>query len=335
LLLVSSASSSLAMVLACLYAYSIVAGRLIINIPQMAMSHGVANALGFSLCGLIAWRFVRPPARSLPPGVPLSRLSSRGFYTGPKYFEQIKAVSTSKATPRGLVDDLEMYRRSDFDPSLVDGEVRAFYEQTGSYRLLVRPHWRRGFRTGGRVAHRLGTCIGQMRLPVETERMEDRIESRILPVEDSVDGRVGVRAWVRTYEGTDEAMYAAAYATHSMRGDTYMNIAFPVPGGNVSSILHMDFAGTDAGAAASRGVTLSTLSRARPGGDQGVYFANRLLPVRLPINETITVWPADMKDAPFEIKRSTEKVKLLARHEMWIFGIKFLELDYEIFPAEP
>ncbi|HYY55977.1 MAG TPA: YndJ family protein, partial [Pyrinomonadaceae bacterium] len=82
LLLVSSASSSLAMVLACLYAYSIVAGRLIINIPQMAMSHGVANALGFSLCGLIAWRFVRPRARSLPPGMPLSRLSSRRWYAG-------------------------------------------------------------------------------------------------------------------------------------------------------------------------------------------------------------------------------------------------------------
>ncbi|HYY56221.1 MAG TPA: hypothetical protein VE842_02760, partial [Pyrinomonadaceae bacterium] len=296
----------------------------------------VANALGFSLCGLIAWRFVRPLARSLPPGVPLSRLSSRGWYAGPKYFEQINAVSTSKATPRGIVDDLEMYRRSDFDAGLIDGEVRAFYEQTVGYRLLVRPHWRRGFRTGGRIAHRLGTWIGQMRLPVETERMEDRIESRILPVEDSVDGRIGVRAWVRTYEGTDKAMYAAAYATHSIGGDTYMNIAFPVPGGNVSSILHMDYAGSDAAAASSaRGLTLSTLARVRPGGDQGVYFANRLLPVRLPINETITVWPADSKDAPVEIVRSTEKVKLLARHEMWIFGMKFLELHYEIFPDEP
>jgi hypothetical protein len=25
---------------------------------------------------------------------------------------------------------------------------------------------------------------------------------------------------------------------------------------------------------------------------------------------------------------------VLARHEMWLCGIKFLELDYEIFPVE-
>lgn len=55
LLIVSSFSSTIAMVLACAYAYSIVSKRLIINIPHMAMSHGTMNALGFSLCGLLAW----------------------------------------------------------------------------------------------------------------------------------------------------------------------------------------------------------------------------------------------------------------------------------------
>jgi YndJ-like protein len=332
LLAVSAASSSFAMVLACLYAYSIVAGRLIINIPQMAMFHGVSNALGFSLCGLIAWCFIRPSARAPAPGLPFSRLASR-TYTGPKFFEQLKAVSSSKAAPRGLVDDLEMYARADFDPGAIDREVRAFYEQTAQYDLLVRPRWRRGFRLGGRIAHRLGAFVGQMRLPVETERLEDRIESRLLPIEDSIDGREGVRAWVRTYEGTDKAMYVAAYATHAAEGNTYMNIAFPVPGGNVSSILHMSGLGEENEAAAGgRGIILSTLPCRWAGGDQGVYFANRLLPVRLPINETITVWAANMKDAPFDIPVSMKDSKVLARHEMWLFGIKFLELDYEIFP---
>ena len=58
LLLVSSVSCLPAMVLACAYAYSIVFQKLIIDIPQMAMTHGVANAFGFSLCGLVAWCFV-------------------------------------------------------------------------------------------------------------------------------------------------------------------------------------------------------------------------------------------------------------------------------------
>lgn len=330
LLLISSVASSLAMVLACIYAYSIAARRLIISIPQMAMFHGVANALGFSLCGLIAWSFIRPQARSPAPGLPFSKLSSNGF-TGPDYFERTGALSNIKAAPHGLVDELEVYARADFDTRSVHSDVRSFYERTDQYALLVRPRWMWGFRVGGRIAQRLGALIGQMRLPIETERPEDRIESRILPIEDTLDGRENVRAWVRTYEGTRKAMYVAAYATHSVLGNTYMNIAFPVPGGNVSSILHLS--GLDAVTGdGGRGIILSTLPHVLPGGDQGVYFANRLTPVRLPINETITVWAAVMKDAPFDIPVSMKNSKVLARHEMWLFGIKFLELDYEIFP---
>jgi YndJ-like protein len=59
LLTVSSASAVSAMVLASAYAYSIVVGQLIISIPQMAVSHGITNALGFSLCGLLAWSLIR------------------------------------------------------------------------------------------------------------------------------------------------------------------------------------------------------------------------------------------------------------------------------------
>lgn len=55
LLVLSSISSLISMVLASLYAYSIVTKTLIVDIPQMAMSHGIINALGFSLCGLLAW----------------------------------------------------------------------------------------------------------------------------------------------------------------------------------------------------------------------------------------------------------------------------------------
>jgi hypothetical protein len=59
LLILSSVSSLVAMVLASLYAYSIFARTLIIDIPHMAMSHGILNAFGFSLCGLLAWAIVR------------------------------------------------------------------------------------------------------------------------------------------------------------------------------------------------------------------------------------------------------------------------------------
>ena len=55
---IAAVSSCAAMVLACLYAYSIVTHTLIIRIPTMAMTHGVLNAFGFVTCSLIAWSII-------------------------------------------------------------------------------------------------------------------------------------------------------------------------------------------------------------------------------------------------------------------------------------
>lgn len=60
LLIISSLSTFVSMTLASLYAYSIVTKKLIIDIPQMAMTHGIINAFGFALCGLLAWSLLRP-----------------------------------------------------------------------------------------------------------------------------------------------------------------------------------------------------------------------------------------------------------------------------------
>lgn len=55
LLLIAALSSCTAMLLACLYAYSLVAHVLILRIPTMAMTHGLLNAFGFATCSLLAW----------------------------------------------------------------------------------------------------------------------------------------------------------------------------------------------------------------------------------------------------------------------------------------
>jgi hypothetical protein len=46
------------MILATVYAYSIVRQVLVIDIPHMAVTHGVINAFGFALCGLLGWTFL-------------------------------------------------------------------------------------------------------------------------------------------------------------------------------------------------------------------------------------------------------------------------------------
>ena len=327
LLAVSSISSFSAMVLACLYAYSIVVKTLIIDIPHMAMTHGVVNAFGFALCGLLAWSILPVQTRAPPPGIPFSRLPVRR-HAGPDYFARVGALSNTRAQPRGLVDQFSIFRRADFDPEQVDPAVKSFYEETFRYRLIVRPYWQPGFRVAGRIAHLLGTWVGQLTLPIAAEKLETGVESCLSCIDDASDGRTGVRGWTRTYGGTSKAMYVAAYATHSRSANTYMNIAFPLPGGNLSSILHV--ATITSSGDRGGGIVLSTLNHAHIGGDQGVYYANRIIPIRLPINEVITVWSIRRKSNE-AVDAQDSLPALQARHEMWIFGINFLKLDYDIF----
>ena len=63
LLLVAAACSCAAMVLACLYSYSLATKTLIIDIPTMAVTHGLLNAFGFVSCSLLAWLQAFPSRR--------------------------------------------------------------------------------------------------------------------------------------------------------------------------------------------------------------------------------------------------------------------------------
>jgi len=55
LLAIAALASCAAMVLACLYSYSLVAKILILKIPTMAMTHGILNAFGFATLSLLVW----------------------------------------------------------------------------------------------------------------------------------------------------------------------------------------------------------------------------------------------------------------------------------------
>ena len=64
LLVIGALSTCVAMVLACLYAYSLATKILIIDIPTMALTHGLLNAFGFVTCSLLAWTVITLHSRS-------------------------------------------------------------------------------------------------------------------------------------------------------------------------------------------------------------------------------------------------------------------------------
>lgn len=326
-LTLSSLSLLGAMVLAIGYGVSEYVEYPHVDIPTMVEFHGPLNAYGFVLMGLLAWLMVGPISLNCG-AIPFSRLKGRGRI-GQDFFERIGAVAETGANPRGLVDDLSDYRRSNFAPDSVHADIRAFYECTNEYDMLVRPQWHPGFRVGLRLFKLIAKRSGQMDFPLPDEARENVIRSKILPIDSSLDGRVNVRAWVREFSRTKKALYAAAYSQHRNDDRTYMNIAFPFPGCNLTSILRLEPLSADG---VSSGIILTTLSETDP-GDEGVYLVFGSFPVRVPINETITVWAPEMPGFPFYgAACRREDVTVLARHDMWFLGFRFLTLDYFIFP---
>jgi hypothetical protein len=327
-LAVSALAILAGMAFAAAYAVSRLAGAPLLTIPTMALVHGLTNALGFALPALLAWSALQPLSQWPAPGIPFSRLHSAGR-VGPTFYARSGAIPAGAAPPAGIVDDLQAYARADFDPAALHPAVRAFYEHTADFDLRVFPHWRRVFRPGARLVKAVNARLGQMNLPLDAERREDVMLSRLVALDAARDGRPDARGWIRTYAQTGAPAYVAAYANHALGGQTYMNIAFPTPGGNVTSVLRIEALP----AAGGHGVLLTTLPaagargvRIPEGGDEGVYFANALLPLRLPLDESIYVWPAQNG-----VTRFPDTV-VVARHDMWLLGARFLTLEYEIYP---
>lgn len=291
---------------------------------HMLLAHGFVNALGFVSAGLSAFRILRPASRwSI--GIPWSRIAAQGK-VGPRFFEDAGLVDADRdPQPRGLADDFR-----ELDASCHD-DVRAFYEETRDHTLVVRPDWRPGFRLAGRLWHAFARRFGQLTLPIDDGSTGPAVTSRIIALRDGEDGRTSVRAWIRTYANADgsegRAIYVAAYSTHIRRARRYMNIAFPLPGGNMTSILRVEPLGR------SGGVRLTTLPLGDVEGDEGVWAVVRGRAARLPLNETIDVWSANADPSwaatlspPPSVDRGTCTV--LATHDMWLFGLRYLRLTY-------
>jgi len=286
---IAAASTVISMGLAGAYAVSEFQGALWLPIPRMALLHGLANALGLSTAGLIGWLLSKPGERFPLPSIPFSELRG-GWRIGPSFFSE-----TGKAS--GLSDAFSEY--SHIAPA---ASVSHFYENTADYDVEVVPSWTPLFRLPGRLFLLLASKTGQLALPTRTEA----VDSRVFGI--AGDGRERTRAWVRTNRGDGRVIYAAAYSSHVSQGERFMNIAFPLPGGNMTSILKLVPYG--------EGVLLTTVWESTPGGDQGVYWISPWLRMRLPLDESIWVWP--------------EGGALAARHDMWLCGVRYLRLQYRL-----
>jgi hypothetical protein len=330
--LVAAASTALlfTMVCAALYAAGEMRHDPILDVAQMVDLHGVVNAVAFAVAGLTGFALAAPPARYSGSRAPFSRLAGDGGVIGADYFDRIGAVVGADNPPRGLVDALEDYARPQLNPQFIDLAIRRFYERTGDYAISVVPRWRWFARPAAALFRRWSRRAGQLGLPFDPVA-DAEMNSRFVWLSAAADGRDHPRAWIRTYVETGDVVYAAAYATHVTAGVPYMNIAFPLPGGNMTSVLRVDFFG-------GGGLAITTR---RPGGDhgddhgdEGIFWVRGRRALRLPMNETIYV--VARREAPeLGLTRPPEgagRATAVARHDLWVLGVKMLSLEYWLTP---
>jgi hypothetical protein len=273
------------------------------DLNSMAWVHGCGNAIGHGLLGLWGFAAMTPLPSSERLRAPFSKTWAGGR-VGPSF---VAAMAPAKpSTPSGLTPNFSAYARPDLSVEEVDPEITAFYEQTQDWDLRAVQDWQPGFRLGGRIFGWMARRMGQMGLPGPATPA-GAMTNAIVDVDDALDGRQCVRAWIRTWKTSGTTLYAALYSEHVLAGVRTMNIAFPMWGGNLSSILHLE-------PRPQGGLALTSLAGTVP-GQQGVYFKPGWGPaLRLPLDETIEVRPAE--------------VGLSATHHMWLFGRLFLRLEY-------
>ncbi|WP_227938835.1 YndJ family protein [Alkalihalobacillus deserti] len=319
LLVFSSGTLVFTMVLAFYYGLGRLLHIELISIPDMVWLHGIGNAFGFVFLGVIGWFLINPKMYFNPYGIPYSNYYGQ-WRIGADFFQDHVLHEEHSVPYHGLVDNLNTFQQKGFEKNEVHPDIRNFYENTLEYQLLSKTYWHRGFRGLSRLYKIFSSKIEQINLPLNNEDGELVVDSKIIALDSNKDGRRKVRAWIRTSRKTKKAVFVAAYSYHEHDKKVYLNIALPLPFGQMTGVLR--FENPHMGNKRN-GLILTSLEKRDDKGDEGIYYVTKWFTIRLPLNERFIVW----------VPASTPN-KIKASHEMWMLGIKFLSIDYSIEKTE-
>ncbi len=299
---ISFGSLGVTIVFSLLYALGNGFGIVAVSIDFMLRFHGLLNCIAFALLGIIGWAIAIPPANYTPPIFPLSKLRGN-LVIGEQFLES--AMLENKTSTRGLVDTMSIYEpqinRETLSPLVVD-----FYENTMDYRLFATIKWHSWFKPFAFVYSFVSRKMQQINLPLKQEEVE--MTGAIYPLKEGIDGRNHVRAWMRKVDGVPA--FVALYSAHKNKDRTYMNIALPLPFSSMVGILELNQIENGLQLTSKKGCTFQS--------DAGIYLTTHTKQrFKLPIEEVFNVQEIDGGI-------------LTAQHDMWIFSIPFLTIQYSI-----
>lgn len=287
-----------------IYSYGVFRGRTTFTIQEMIWIHGLVNAFGVIIPALTGWRLESPgPGCERRQGETMSNIYGT-WKIGADFLHRHRLQTDSSY--QGLADDMSAFQSKGFQPEKVSPLILDFYEHTADYSLTAEISWRPWFKPLAHMYQLISRKTGQIHLGTKTRRQT--MDGEIIGVDSARDGRKNVRAWIRTNE-VGETVFVALYSAHTHDHITYMNIALPLPFSNMTGILKPK---------AEDGCLILTSSDKRSDrGDEGIFLSTGTGTFKLPLAER------------FIIKEQGRK-RLCAHHRMWLFGIRFLDIQYHI-----
>lgn len=196
----------------------------------------------------------------------------------------------------GLVDDMGDLIEIEEIPPLIS----TFYEQTIKFELTASVKWATWFKPIAFFYQFISKKIGQLNLPYSSKPVV--MDGQILKIDESLDGRQKPRVWQRTIDG--QPVFKAIYSIHWNEDQCYMNIALPLPMSTMHGVLKPS----------TKNKRLYLTSNAQ--GDAGTYLTFGDYTLQLPLHEYFVI--------------QEEQGKLKATHDMTLFGLSFLHIDYHI-----
>jgi hypothetical protein len=209
---------------------------------MVALIYRVGEAILFRNAEPIQLAAERVPPEDARYVVPFE---SREVFIGTDYMESL-AKATEGMYRRnvpgiGLIDSFDSLRGPHLNPTLVDNRIRDFYEHTSQYRLVIVPEWNPLMKPIYRLyKQNLAQVIGQANLPFDIEEAQRGVVSYIDSIDysgDTPEHVRTVRAWIRAFEATGEAIYVGVYTVVRHEDIGYVSVGFPLLESNFSATL--------------------------------------------------------------------------------------------------
>lgn len=273
--------------------------------PVRAIAIGLAS-LAIAVGSALGW------ARHNARGIPLSSLRG-GSRIDPTWPERTGVRGDRVA---GEMASLDEYARPGFDPTVVHSDVRALYERTEAFEMTVTATWQFPYSLGARLASRWTSRIEQLNLPGPGGDSK-RVSSELFALAESAasaDPRDDPRVWIRTDDDTGEAVFVAIYASYVEDSERFVNIAVPLPGTNLATVLRMEHY--------ADGVSLTTDC---PNG--GLYLYTSAGAFGLPASQEFRVSPAEGATGPAADAARTD-TDVLADQRISLFGMGLVTIRY-------